>query len=91
LRLERDQAPVDVGAETLYEAAILALRFFPERDCTPGPITELAIKVRSPAVTHTITVRKVEDWLNGSARNPREAVDRGRLRELLGPRRKSRR
>jgi hypothetical protein len=47
-------------------------------------VAQLSIEVKSPGVTHTISVRKLEDWLNGSAKSPKEAVDKGRLREVLG-------
>jgi hypothetical protein len=29
------------------------------------------VEARSPAVTHTVSMRKVEDWLRGGARSPR--------------------
>lgn len=38
---------VEVGAETLYEAAVLALKSFREHDCSPGPAAHLAIEVKS--------------------------------------------
>jgi hypothetical protein len=38
---------VDVGAETMYEAAVLALRSFREHGCAPGPAAHLAIAVKS--------------------------------------------
>jgi len=75
---------VEVGAETLYEAAVLALKSFREHDCQPGPAAHLAVEVKSPSVTHTIVARAVEDWLNGGAKSPREAVEKRRLKELLG-------
>jgi hypothetical protein len=40
---------VEVGAETLYEAAVLALRAFRERDWPPGPAAQLAIEVKTRA------------------------------------------
>lgn len=73
---------VDVGAGTLYEAAVLALKSFREHDCLPGPAAHLSIEVRSPSVTHTLVARKVEDWLNGGARGPKEAIEKKRLRQL---------
>ena len=74
---------VEVGAETLYEAAVLALKSFREHDCAPGPAAHLSVEVKSPSVTHMIVVHKV-DWLNGGAKSPKEAVEERRLRELLG-------
>ena len=74
---------VEVGGETLYEAAVLALRAFREHDCAPGSAAHLAIEVKSPAVTHTLVTHAVEDWLNGGARSPKEAMEKLRLKELL--------
>lgn len=74
---------VEVGAETLYEAAVLALKSFREHDCSPGPAAHLSVEVKSPSVTHTLVARAVEDWLNGGARSPKEAIEKKRLRRLL--------
>ena len=54
---------VEVGAETLYEAAVLALKSFREHDCAPGEVAQLSIEVKSPSATHVIAVYKVDDWL----------------------------
>jgi hypothetical protein len=74
---------VEVGAETLYEAAVLALKSFREHDCAPGPAAHLSVEVKSPSVTHTIVARAVEDWMNGGAKSPKEAIEKRRLKELL--------
>jgi len=74
---------VEVGAETLYEAAVLALKSFREHDCAPGPGAHLAVEVKSPSVTHTVVARKVEEWLTGGAKSPKEAMEKRRLKELL--------
>lgn len=77
---------VEVGAETLYEAAVLALKSFREHDCAQGPAGHLAIEVKSPSVTHTVVAHAVRDWLNGAAKSPKEAIEKRRLRQLLdGP------
>jgi hypothetical protein len=73
-----------VQAETLYEAAVLALRAFREHDCIPGPAVELEVEVRGPSVVHKLSVRKVDDWLNSTCRSPRERITKERLKELLG-------
>jgi hypothetical protein len=74
---------VEVGAETLYEAAILALRSFRELDYAPGTAAHLAIEVKSPSVTHTVVVQRVEEWVSGGAKSPKEAIEKRRLKELL--------
>jgi hypothetical protein len=73
---------VEVEAESLYEAAVLAIRTFRQHDCEPGQASCLEVEVRS-SVTHTVTLRKIHDWLNGGAKTPKEAVMKERLRALL--------
>jgi hypothetical protein len=75
---------VEVGAETLYEAAVLALKSFREHGCAPGPAAHLSLEVKSPSVTHTLGAHAVEDWLNGGAKSPKEAIEKRWLKELLG-------
>ncbi len=74
---------VEVGAETLYEAAVPAWKSFREHECSPGPGAHLAIEVKNPSVTHTLVARKIEEWLAGGARSPSEAVEKRRLKELM--------
>jgi hypothetical protein len=74
---------VEVEAESLFEAAVLGMRVFKQHDCEPGPITRLEVEIRS-SVTHTVTPKRIHQWLNGGARSPKEAVMKGHLRELLG-------
>ncbi len=74
---------VEVEAESLFEAAALALRTFKQHDCEPGPITKLDVEIRS-AITHTVTPNRIHQWLNGGAKTPKEAVMKQRLRELVG-------
>lgn len=73
---------VEVQAESLYEAAVQAMRTFKEHDCEPGAMRSLEIEIRS-SIIHTVTVKKVHDWLNGGAKSPKEAALKERLRELL--------
>ena len=68
-----------VMADSLFEAA-MALRAFNTHGCPPGLAARLRVKVTPPAVTHIVTVQKVEDWLKGGARSPREALLKKRLR-----------
>ena len=59
---------VNVHAGTLYEAVVLAVRAFREHDCTPGPKSPLDVEVKSPSVTHTVTMGKVREWLEGACK-----------------------
>lgn len=74
---------VEVQAESLYEAAVLAVKTLREHDCAPGEISKLEVEIRS-SVTHEITLKRVRQWLKGGAKSPKEAVMKERLRELLG-------
>jgi hypothetical protein len=73
---------VELEAESLFEAAALAMRTFKEHDCEPGLISNLQVEIRS-SVIHTVTPKKVREWLSGSAKNPKETVLKERLRALL--------
>ena len=73
---------VEVEAESLYEAAVLAIRIFRQHHCEPGQVSTLEIEVRS-SVIHTITPKRIYEWLNGGAKTPKEAVIKERLRTLL--------
>ena len=73
---------VEVQAESLFEAAVLALRVFREHNCQPAQTSRLEVEVRS-SVTHTVTLQKIYDWVNGGAKTPKEAVIKERLRTLL--------
>jgi hypothetical protein len=78
---------VEVSASSLYEAAALALVQFRRcgfTDANPGLATRLTVAVKMPATTHEVTVRKLQDWLNGGAKSPRELVLKNRLKELVG-------
>lgn len=73
---------VEVEAETLYEAAVLAVKTFKQHHCEPSDISKLDVEIRS-SVTHTVTLKKVRQWLTGGAKTPKEAIMKERLRELL--------
>ena len=73
---------VEVQADSLYEAVVLGVSALRELECEPGEISPIDVEVRK-SVTHTITLRKVTEWLNGGARSPKEAITKERLRALL--------
>jgi hypothetical protein len=73
---------VEIEAEGLYEASVLGLCAFRKHDLEPGGLTQLEVEVRS-SVTHTLSVMKVQDWLQRGVRSPKEAVLKDRLRTLL--------
>jgi hypothetical protein len=73
---------VEVDAESLFEAAALAIRTFKQHDCAPAEMTKLEVEIRS-SVVHETTVKRVREWLSGGARSPKEAVTKERLRAML--------
>ena len=73
---------VEVQADGLYEAAVVGLAAFKKHDYQPGGLTELEVEVRS-SITHTVTVKKVHEWLERGVRTPKEAVLKERLRAML--------
>jgi hypothetical protein len=73
---------VEVEASSLYEAAALAVKAFRDHDCEPGQLCQLEIEIRT-SITHTLTVRKLRDWLNGGAKTPKELVVKEKLKALL--------
>lgn len=73
---------VEVEAESLYEAAVMAVNTFRKHDCAPGLMSSLEVEIRS-SVIHTVTLKKIHSWLKGGAKTPREAVTKERLRALL--------
>jgi hypothetical protein len=73
---------VEVQAESLFQAVVLALKTFREHNCAPSDTQNLLVEIRS-SVTHTVTLARVRQWVNGGARSPKEAVIKQQLKELL--------
>lgn len=74
---------VEVEAESMYEAAALATKTFKEHDCEPGAMAQLDVEIRT-SVTHSLTVKRLHEWLNGGCKSPNERVTKERLKELVG-------
>jgi hypothetical protein len=75
---------VEVTAESLYEAAVLAVTRF-RQDIWGEAIssgTKLDIEIRDAATTHSITLQQVERWL-ASPGSPYEASRKARLKLML--------
>jgi hypothetical protein len=58
---------VEVRAETMYEAAVLAVSALKGDGWTGqlGPAIRLDVQVQGPVVTHTISLQQVQRWLEG--------------------------
>ena len=76
---------VEVHAESLFEAAILAIRAFRKAPWIDGvgPAMPLEIEVRAPLTKHTITLAQVHRWLDGAVNSPNEMVKKQKLKDLL--------
>jgi hypothetical protein len=75
---------LDLEAETLYEAAVMAIARF-RQDIwgeAVGTGTVLDVEVREPAAKHSLTLQQVERWL-GSPGSPYEASKKAKLKLML--------
>jgi hypothetical protein len=84
LDLDGVRHSVEVQADGLYEAAVLGLVAFKKHDLDLNPkgLAQLEVEVRS-SITHTVTVRRVHNWLQQGVKSPKEAAMKERLRALL--------
>jgi hypothetical protein len=85
--LEGVQRVVRVEADSLYEAAALAIRalkkagFIDQQQ--PGPASRLHVQIIEPVVSHQITVGQLQRWLDRGSSNPNEDAKRKQLREVF--------
>jgi hypothetical protein len=73
---------VEVEASSMYEAAALSISSFRKHDINPAGLAQLNIEIRQ-SVTHTLSVKQLEDWLKVRPRTPKEMATKERLRALL--------
>ena len=76
---------VDVEAESVYEAVVLAVRRFREDPWAErvGSATVLDVEAREPSVKHSISLQQVERWLGGATSSPNEASKKAKLKMML--------
>ena len=77
---------VRVSADSLYEAAVLALAEFRRHgfaDATFGPATKLTVKIQEPEMSHTVSVSRLRSWLDGVGKSPGEHALKSKLRQLV--------
>jgi hypothetical protein len=75
---------VDVEAETLYEAAVIAVARF-RQDIWGEAVasgTALEVEVREPSTKHSLTLQQVERWLASSG-TPADASKKAKLKMML--------
>ena len=75
---------VRVTAETLFEAAALAVYAFRKDGFTEFVSNVFEVEVREPVVKHQVSVGQLKKWLNGEVADPRERARRNRLKEMVG-------
>ena len=76
---------VDVVAESVYEAAVLALKAFNRSDWIDGigTGTRIDIEVSEPPVQHFLMYGQLRSWLDGGAKSPAEMAKKRKLKEML--------
>lgn len=74
---------VVVQADSLFEAAALAMARFRGSELVIGPAATFEVAVSEPIITHAIRMARVRDWLGSSGRTPKEQATKSRLREML--------
>jgi hypothetical protein len=77
---------VEVDADSVYEAAVLAIRALKKSgfmDLPPGPASKLAVEVREPSVVHEVSVAQVQRWLERGSSNPNDEARKKKLQELM--------
>jgi hypothetical protein len=75
----------EVQAESLYEAACMAIKVFREDPWLEriGPSTVLDVEVREPGTKHSISLQQVERWLASPTPSPSDVTRKARLRMML--------
>jgi hypothetical protein len=75
---------VQVTAETLFEAAALAVYAFKKDGFIDFIANVFEIEVREPVVKHQVSIGQVRKWLDGQVSDPRERMRREKLKAMVG-------
>ncbi|MGI9066893.1 MAG: hypothetical protein ACR2HX_10880 [Pyrinomonadaceae bacterium] len=73
---------VELEADGLFEAVVLGVAALREHECDPGDVAQIDVEVRK-SIKHSLTLRRLREWLQGASKSPREALLKERLREML--------
>jgi len=82
--LEGVEHTVTVTAETLYEAAARGLAALRGRDWVERVADFVTVQVTEVPVEHRVELSAFRAWLERPPRSPRDVIQRGRVREILG-------
>jgi hypothetical protein len=78
---------VEVTADSMYEAAALALKALREAPWVGaiGPGTRLEVEVVPVPVRHEVSVQQLRRWAESTAATPAERLRKDRVKALLAP------
>jgi len=79
---------VEVEADSLYEAEVLAVQRFRKSPWIDqiGPATRLEIVAREPGSHHTITLQQIERWIAASSGTSSETLKKAKIETHAGRR-----
>ena len=49
----------------------------------PGPVTPIAVEVKAPTITHELTLKQIQQWLESVCVSPKDRLTKDRLRQRL--------
>jgi hypothetical protein len=75
---------VQVTADTLFEAAALAVYAFKKDGFTDFVSNVFEIEIREPVVKHQVSIGQIKRWLDGNVSDPRERLRREKLKAMVG-------
>jgi hypothetical protein len=75
---------VQVTADTLFEAAALAVYAFKKDGFTDFIANVFEVEIREPVVKHQVSVGQLRKWLDGTVSDPRERMRRDKLKAMVG-------
>lgn len=83
--LEGVRHTVEVVADSIYEASVLALSALSRHEWIEniGPGTRLDVQIIDPSMTHTVLVSQLRQWLERPTSVPEELVRKQKLKALL--------
>jgi hypothetical protein len=77
---------VEVTADSLYEAVARGMKALQSKEWSgPGAfqVGYVDVTVTEPEVTHRVSVKKFNEWLERSHGSPRETIQRQRVKSIL--------
>jgi hypothetical protein len=74
----------EIQADSLYEAAVEGIKAISQQwGEQPGPVTPIVVEVKAPAVEHELTLKQIQQWLDGTCNSPKDKLTKDRLRQRL--------